>query len=137
MFTPKELIYINTSLQKEHAGVYARYCEDYEVAIKPKGQYSLCFDSQEKAIQFEQRLILDDTTGISISDGIILLNKKDDDHLITIKCGNNQELANRLTKYLRKQLVRNRNLQEMIRANRKQLTTEESKQDIENIGVRL
>ena len=138
MFTPKELLYINTLLNSEQRGIWVRNdCQDIEVNIKKRGKYVLEFENQQKAIAFEQRIITGDNIGMSMANGIIVINKKENDTTIIIKCGRNRELANRLTKYLRKQYVLNVRQTVKERANQEKLSPVALKQEIEDIGLKF
>lgn len=138
MFTPKELLYINTLLNCEERGIWVRNdCQDIEVNIKKRGKYVLEFENQAKAIAFEQRILNSDKIGMSMANGVILINKNEDCTTITIRCGQNKEFANRLTKYLRKQYVLNVRQILKERASQEKPSTSALKQEIEDMGLKF
>ena len=136
MFTPKELVYINTMLEKENRGIWTRFNNCYEVAIKAQGKYVLEFSGQPKAIEFEQRLVMDNAEGFSMANGVITIYKKSE-KAIYIKCGNNEQLANKLTKHLRKQYVLNVRQTLQDRAKIEKPTQQQINQEIENTGLKF
>lgn len=138
MFTPRESLYINTFLEKEERGIWSRYFnKGYEVGIKRKGRYVLEFDTVQQSIQFEQRLLLSDDSNISLSNGVIIIYKKDNDHTTIIKCGQNEELAKKLTKHLRKQWVVTRRQELKQKLNQQKITHETMQQEVKDTGLKF
>ena len=138
MFTPRESLYINTFLEKEDRGIWSRYCDNgYEVGIKRKGKYVLKFDSIKQSIDFEQRIVTYNNSGFSLSDGVIVITKKDSDQTILIKCGNNAELGKKLTKHLRKQWVLIRRQELKAKSQQQKSTQQQLKQEIADTGLKF
>ena len=137
MFTPREMLYINTFLEKEGRGIWYRwYWGCYELHVERAGKYVIEFDNQHLAIEFCKRIVAGQNVA-SIKDGVITIDVRNNNSHIKIKCGQNEELASKLTKHLRKQWVLIRRQQLKQKANQQKIETRTTKQEIEDIGIKF
>ena len=138
MFTPRENLYINTFLEKEGRGIWYRWFVDgCEVYVNRRGRYILEFGGQHQAIEFYQRIIAGENVGVSMKDGVIVVDIRDNKSRITINCGTNEELATKITKHLRKQWVMIRRQELKQQAIQQKISQQTKKQEIEDIGIKF
>ncbi len=138
MFTPREMLYINTFLEKEGRGIwYHWFIDGYKVEIERPGRYVIEFGNQHQAIEFYKRITVGQNVGTSMKDGVIVINKESGNGCITIDCGKNDEFANKLTKHLRKQWVLIRRQELKQQAINHKTASHIKKQEIENTGIKF
>jgi hypothetical protein len=87
--------------------------KSYDVIVRVGGEYSLAFNNYDQALQFANRITLNESSnGRIIVEGVnvtISLDIEVGKRGFRIDCGENKELAERLVKELRKQYIELKN----------------------------